>query len=143
MMLVNTSHVSVLGETSNTGESSITKQFVSLNTLLQKPCVIENLVAKINFTLQCFLCCQGGLYFLTRIFNFFVSTFWRPELFVPRRFIAGTFWRCNIQPPKKKNLPLLYETRAAFSCELCCRKFCYRRLTCTKKCILKSLQTIK
>ena len=31
------------------------------------------------FSLLC-----GELYFLLRIINFLVSTFWRPELFVPR-----------------------------------------------------------
>ena len=70
-----------------------------------------------------------ALYFLVQIFNFLVSKFWCPELFVPRAFVAGTFWRCNILPLKNKNLPLLYETRATFSYKLCCRKFCYRKLT--------------
>ena len=50
----------------------------------------------------------------------------RAETFGPR-YVLG----CNILPPKNKNFPLLYETRAIFSHEHCCRKFGYRRLTCT------------
>ena len=79
------------------------------------------------------LLCRG-LHFLTRIFNFLVSPFWQPEVFVPRRFVAGKFWRCNILPPKNKNLPLLYETRDICSYELSCRKFCYKRLNCNRTC---------
>ena len=52
--------------------------------------------------------------------------------FLPKRFVPGTFRRCNISTPKNKNLPFLYETRAIFSHEIFGRKFCYRRLTCTK-----------
>ena len=72
----------------------------------------------------------GGLNFSLRILNFFMSTFWRPELLVPRRFVAGMFWRCNIWPPKNKNLALIYETRALFSYEFWFTNLCYRRLTC-------------
>ena len=44
----------------------------------------------------------------------FSVTFWREDLFVPRRYVADAFWRCNILPLKKKNLAALYETRAIF-----------------------------
>ena len=79
----------------------------------------------------------GLLQFFARFFNFLVSTVCHPDLSVLGRFVADTFWRCNILPSKKKNLALLYETRAIFSYELCCRNFCYRRLTCIM-CFCKS-----
>ena len=74
-----------------------------------------------------------GTAFLTRMFKFLVSTIWRPELFMPRRFVASTFQRCNILPAKNKNLPILNERQAIFSYELFCRKFSYKKLTCTYK----------
>ena len=72
---------------------------------------------------------HGLLHFFARLFNFLASTVCHPDHSVLGRFVADKFWRCNILL-SKKNLALLYETRAIFSCELCCRKFCYRRLTC-------------
>ena len=45
-------------------------------------------------------------------------------------FCTYTFGRCNIFPLKKKNLAVLYETRAIFSYEIFCRNFFYYRLTC-------------
>ena len=84
---------------------------------------------KFDFQRLSLLC--WGQQFLTWIFTFLVSTFWRPELLVWRRFVAGTLWRCNILHPKNKNLPSLYETRGIFSYELCYRNLCYRRQTCS------------
>ena len=83
---------------------------------------------KFYFVIFSLLC--GGPIFLMQIFNFFVSTFWRPELLVAKRFVVGTFWRCNILPLKNKNLLLLYEGRASFSYKFCCKNICYRRLAC-------------
>ena len=73
----------------------------------------------------------GELHFSTWVLNFSVSTFWRPELLVPRRLVVSTYWHCNILPMKNNILPILYETRVIFSYEVCCRKFFYRRTTCT------------
>ena len=112
-----------------TGESPITKRVVPPDTLLQKHFIVEIHDVKIKFILKYFLCCVGNALFNADL-QLFCVNFWRPEVFVPRRFVADKFWRCNVFPPKKKNLPLLYETRATFSYELCCRKFCYRRLSC-------------
>ena len=83
---------------------------------------------KFHFTMFSLSC--GQLHFPTRIFNFLVSTFWHLEHLVPRRFVVGMFWRCNVLPPKNKNLPFLYETRPKLSYEFSCRNFFYRRLTC-------------
>ena len=82
---------------------------------------------KFYFKMFSLLC--EGLHFKTRPFNFLVSTFWRPEVFVSTRFVASTFYRCDILLLKNKNMHLLYETRAIFSHKLCCRKFYCRRLT--------------
>ena len=108
-------------EYGKTGESSIKKNFSFRRIFCYRNTVLYKFLSP-NFFFKCFLCCVGDC--------ILVSTFWRPELFVPILFVAGTFCRCKILPPKNKNLPLLYETRAIFSNELCCRKFCYRRLTC-------------
>ena len=72
----------------------------------------------------------GLLKFLAWLFNFLVSTVCHPDLSVLGRFVADTFWRRKILPSKKKNLALLYKSRAIFSYEICCINFCYRRLTC-------------
>ena len=53
-----------------------------------------------NFTKLSLLCWR--LQFLVRIFNFIVSTFWRPDFLVPRPSVTNTFWRRNILPSKKK-----------------------------------------
>ena len=91
------------------------------------------------FPLRC-----RGVNFLTRIFSFLVSTFWRSELLVPRHFVASIFWRCNIFQLRNKNLTFLYETRAIFSYEIFCRSFFHMRLTCTTvlTSLIKCTQTI-
>ena len=72
------------------------------------------------------------LHFLARIFNCSVSMFKRPPFFVPTRFIAATFWRCNVLSSKKKDLTVMYEIGVIFSYEVFCRNFLYRRLTCSQ-----------
>ena len=67
---------------------------------------------KFYFTMFSLLC--GRLNLLTRISTFLVSKFWRLELFVPRRFVAGLFWRYNILPPKNKSLIFWYDIRDSF-----------------------------
>ena len=62
----------------------------------------------------CLCCTKHGLLFLT---SFVI------EIFVLRPFDAGTFCCCNILPPKNKDLPLSYKTRALFSYDFCYRKF--------------------
>ena len=69
------------------------------NIVLQKI-----LLPKQNFFFNIFVAAWGML-FLTRLFDILVSTFCRSDLLVTRRFVADTFWRCNIV----NTLYVLYE----------------------------------
>ena len=101
-----------------------------MGTLFNRKSCRQNKFDFAKFSLLC-----GGLHFLTQIFNFLVSTFRRSEPLMPRNFVAGTFWCCNILTLKNKKLYFLYKTRDSFSYEYFCRKFFFIRLTCIKNAV--------
>ena len=105
-----------------TGESSKRKRLFLSNIIFVETLFNKNYCPqmKLYFTKFSLL---YELHFLMLFFNYFMSIFWDPDLLVKTGYVAGTFWRYKILPPKNKKLPVLYLTRAIFYTNSSVEKF--------------------